>query len=81
MLEHNKKTLEETGIALAISDLMAEDTEHRKKSFAKVYENDEWGKALKSGPGSLVRNSLVAIKVLNIVVEKLKKILGKEKIR
>ena len=79
-MEHNKKALEETGIALAISDLMTEDTEHRKKSFAKVYENNEWG-ALKSGGGSLLRNSLVVIKVLNIVVEKLKKILGKEKIR
>ena len=41
MLEHNKKALEETGIALAISDLMTEDTEHRKKSFAKAQRRNQ----------------------------------------
>jgi len=79
VLEHNKQALVEAEIAP--TGLQGEDSEDRKKSFAKVYANNEWGNELKSGPGSLLENSWIAIKTLNIVVEKIKNVLGKEKIR
>ena len=79
MLEHNKQVLVEP--EMAGTGLKGEDSDDRKKSFAKVYANNEWGNELKSGPGSLLENSWIAIKTLNVVVEKIKNVLGKEKIR
>ena len=79
VLEHNKQALVKA--EMAVTGLQREDSEERKKSFAKVYANNEWGNELKSGPGSLLQNSRIAIKTLNIVVEKIKNVLGKEKIR
>ena len=79
VLEHNKQALVEDQIAP--TGLQGEDSDDRKKSFAKVYANNEWGNGPKSGPGSLLENSWIAIKTLNIVVEKIMIVLGKEKIR
>jgi hypothetical protein len=59
--------------------LDSESSDHRKDSFAKVYDNNEWG-GIKSGGGSLLRNAKQIIKVLNNLVEKMKKDLGKEQI-
>ena len=79
MLEHNKQALVDA--QLSVTGLRGENSDDRKKSFAKVYASNEWGNELKSGPGSLLQNSWTAIKTLNIVVEKIKNVLGKEKIR
>eukprot|EP00092_Neocalanus_flemingeri_P055498 GFUD01065616.1.p1 GENE.GFUD01065616.1~~GFUD01065616.1.p1 ORF type:complete len:293 (-),score=77.32 GFUD01065616.1:35-913(-) len=57
-----------------------ESSEHRKESFAKVYENNEWGMEAKSGPGSLLINAWRVIDVLNILIEKIKKKTGKDQI-
>ena len=59
--------------------LDGESSDHRKESFAKVYDNNEWG-GIKSGGGSLLRNAKQIIKVLNNLVERMKKDLGKEQI-
>ena len=59
--------------------LDSESSDHRKDSFAKVYDNNEW-EGIKSGGGSLLRNTKQIIKVLNNLVEKMKKDLGKEQI-
>ena len=65
--------------------LESESSDHRKESFAKVYHNNEWlggwaDGGIKSGRGSLLRNAKQIIKVLNNLVEKMKKDLGKEQI-
>jgi len=75
LLDHNKQALE--GAEIALTELQSEDSEHRRKSFAKVYDNNEWDPNVKSGGGSLVENSLVVIRTLNLVVEKIKKKTGK----
>ena len=77
VLDHNKQGV----VAKEIVDLESETSEDRKNSFAKVYANNEWGTERKSGPGSLLENSWTVITVLNILVEKIKKDLGKERIR
>jgi len=80
VLAHNKP--ERARLAEKVeTDLESESSEDRKESFAKVYANDEWGKERKSGPGSLLENSGTVIRVLNILVEKIKKNLGKDVIR
>jgi len=76
VLEHNKQGVVEKETV----DLESETSEDRKNSFAKVYANNEWGTERKSGPGSLLENSWTVITVLNILVEKIKKDLGKERI-
>ena len=82
VLEHNKQVPEGARLSEKVeTNLEAESSDHRKESFAKVYDNDEWGKERKSGPGSLLENSWTVIKVLDILVEKIKKDLGKKKIR
>ena len=58
-----------------------ESIEHRKESFAKIYEKNEWGSDSKSGPGSLLVNARRVINVLNILIERIKKKTGKDKIR
>ena len=60
--------------------LVTESSEHRKESFAAVYDNNRWEK-LKSGPGSKLVNARKVINVLNILIEKIKKHLGMDKIR
>ena len=65
--------------------LDSEYSDHRRESFAKVYDNNEWmggwvDGGIKSGRGSLLRNAKQIIKVLNNLVEKMKKDLGKEQI-
>ena len=80
VLEHNKP--ERARLSEKVeTDLESESSEHRKESFAKVYKNDEWGNERKSGPGSLLENSWIVIRVLNILVEFIKKDLGKDRIR
>ena len=59
--------------------LDSESSDHRKDSFAKVYDNNEWGE-VKSGGGSLLINAIQIIIALNNLVEKMKKDLGKEQI-
>ena len=80
VLEHNKP--EKARLSEDVeTDLESESSEQRKESFAKVYANDEWGTERKSGPGSLLENSWIVIRVLNILVEKIKNDLGKDRIR
>eukprot|EP00091_Calanus_sinicus_P015396 TRINITY_DN33598_c0_g1_i1.p1 TRINITY_DN33598_c0_g1~~TRINITY_DN33598_c0_g1_i1.p1 ORF type:complete len:166 (+),score=37.66 TRINITY_DN33598_c0_g1_i1:47-499(+) len=59
--------------------LESEPSDHRKESFAKVYDENAWG-TVKSGPGSMLIHAKQIIKVLNSLVEKMKKDLGKEQI-
>ena len=77
VLEHNKPKKARLSEKVE-TDLESTSSEHRKESFAMVYKNDEWGKERKSGPGSLLENSWIVIRVLNILVEKIKNDLGKE---
>ena len=79
VLEHNKPGRARLSEKVE-TNLESESSEHRKESFAKVYENDEWGNERKSGPGSLLENSWTVIRVLNVLVEKIKKDLGKDRI-
>ena len=80
VLEHNKP--EKARLSENVeTDLESESSEQRKESFAKVYANDEWGTERKSGPGSLLENSWIVIRVLNILVQKIKNDLGKDRIR
>ena len=59
-----------------------ESSEHRKESFINVFENNHWfGGESKSGPGSWLVNAKNIIIILNILIEKIKKKTGKDKIR
>jgi len=49
-----------------------ETAEHRKESFVKVYAEGQWGSDVKSGPGSLMSQSVRMREILGIVVDKLK---------
>ena len=80
VLKHNRKGPgERVEGGEGKKQLDSESSDHRKDSFAKVYDNNEWG-GIKSGGGSLLRNAKQIIKVLNNLVEKMKKDLGKEQI-
>eukprot|EP00091_Calanus_sinicus_P011268 TRINITY_DN25566_c0_g1_i1.p1 TRINITY_DN25566_c0_g1~~TRINITY_DN25566_c0_g1_i1.p1 ORF type:complete len:167 (-),score=34.71 TRINITY_DN25566_c0_g1_i1:21-521(-) len=80
VLVHNKP--EGGGGLSGLQDdhLESESSEHRRESFARVYASDEWGRERKSGPGSLLSNSWTVIRVLNILVQKIKKDLGNDRI-
>ena len=53
ILEHNRKAVE-SGAGEEMLLVASEDSEERRKSFVKVWENNEWGANVKSGPGSLL---------------------------
>jgi len=57
-----------------------ETSEHRRKSFAKIYAEDEWGTVAKSGPGSLLSETVNMREILGAGVDKIKEHLGVEKI-
>ena len=59
-----------------------EDQEGRKEKFIEIYENNWWmSKVSKSGEGSERNYTERVERVLDKVVERLKKDLGKETIR
>ena len=58
-----------------------ETAEHRKESFAKVYAESQWGSVVKSGPGSLMSQSVRMREILGIVVDKLKEQMKVHQIR
>ena len=58
-----------------------ETSEHRRKSFAKIYEEGEWGSQSKSGPGSLLEATVRMREILGEVVDKIKDHLSSQKIR
>lgn len=53
---------------------------HRKESFAKIWDGNSWGKEAKSGPGSLLENTLKMRKVLGLMIERIKKALNKDSV-
>lgn len=53
---------------------------HRKESFQKIWSANAWGKETKSGPGSLLKNTNSMRRVLDRVVNKVKKTLKKESV-
>jgi len=57
-----------------------ETSEHRRNSFAKIYEEGEWGSQSKSGPGSLLEATVRMRKILGEVVDKIKDHLSAQKI-
>jgi len=78
VLNHNKPEMNECLDSDQI--LVSEPSDHRRESFAKVYNNNEWGGEVKSGKGSKLKNAKTIMKVLDIIIKKLKKDLGKEQI-
>ena len=78
MPEHNK-IAKRPGVNRL--DSGGENSKHRKKSFEEIWEHNSWGREAKSGPGSLLKNTVRMRKTLGIVVEKLKIALGKNSIK
>ena len=68
-------------VSILNEDEETESSQHRQESFVRVFQNNAWGLEAKSGPGSLLINSRRVISILNILVEKIKKQTGKEKVR
>jgi len=66
--EKSKKPLKEIN---AEND-SEETSEHRRKSFAKIYADGEWGSESKSGPGSLLGATVRMREILGVVVDKIK---------
>ena len=58
-----------------------EEDEHRKKSFAQIWEQNSWGSESKSGPGSILKNTGRIREILGIVIDQLKKALNKTSIK
>eukprot|EP00092_Neocalanus_flemingeri_P008003 GFUD01008635.1.p1 GENE.GFUD01008635.1~~GFUD01008635.1.p1 ORF type:complete len:329 (+),score=89.43 GFUD01008635.1:265-1251(+) len=59
----------------------SESSGHRKDSFVEIYAKNAWGKESKSGPGSLLPSTIRIRNILDLLVEKLKTHLNKDKIR
>ena len=58
-----------------------EEDEHRKKSFAQIWEQNAWGSESKSGPGSILKNTGTIREILGIVIDQLKMALNKTSIK
>ena len=66
----------------ASNNVVEESADYRKESFIQIYDNDWWGsKESKSGGGSELKQTGNVVKVLDKLVQKLKKLLGKQVIR
>ena len=64
-----------------VSEEGGEDSEHRKKSFAEIWDQNVWGSSSKSGPGSLLRNTGRIREALGFVIDHLKIALNKTSIK
>jgi len=57
-----------------------EDNTNRKLSFNIIFDTNAWGKETKSGPGSQISTTHNIRNILSSVIEKIKSVLGKDKI-
>ena len=72
------------GGEIFVNDDIAEDSEDRIKSFERIYKDGSWktrSKESSSGFGSTKKNTVRMIHILNKVVDHLKKVMNKEKIK
>jgi len=61
-------------------EIATESDLHRKNSFKQIWDFNAWGKEVKSGPGSLLQNTINMRRVLSSVIERIKLVLNKKTI-